>query len=772
MTVARTRRFVVSSSARQRSAHRARRAGRLAMSRPAPRASSSRDRPAAPPRASAGDDDAEERSADARPASDERPAEIDADPRSPGDEKPPPPSPREEDDVVSDDASRDAKDDREESASTDADSLELLNLLVVTGGVKGSLAVVLGYAAGINALGSIHPDLASTFHGLAFAAPVALLDALVMVPRWDLSDAKEDALERGELPLGKMDKIQRALAKYQREEALSNPCRSMPAYQDALVAATARLTDEMLERAVVLGFLGMWIRDRAVEAGVEPYEAAEPAKYVAVVLIYLYLEVRLRSAARRGARTMRAFRVERDKITGKQKMVPMDENEFEAATKTRGGSAKQNADPRNRPGWKQTPRSEALEREVLGAVEAMESSSSSAKVKVKVPNETLGARPSDGARREGEETPPSPSPDGPLVMSPGQLGASPVGSLMFNQSVKQFFDGFRSRVTLIAQCLCFATAADANLWGPIAGGLACDVAFVAYQRLCMSRFFGAAGVAQPRGRPATEQEIKKTQMTLLRRDLERRRSALAGKLMDSVDRSPAAAGAREINVLMREVVGEVRAAKAMAKEADALTFVLDRIHEDFPPSKLDAMSEGESVETMRRVLAEIRAEMRALSPDGKEEGARRYAETSETVETASASNDATDASDAPGLDEALTPETSLSDGKEEENPGKEENPVGRDSVGTSVGSRAVSLTDLASLARSNEAAPPESIWEAARKEKRSDAQDATGDDEDERLSGTPPEPLRGKNATWDALDRLTSAVTEKLESEDEGDATK
>ena len=209
---------------------------------------------------------------------------------------------------------------------------------MVTGGVKGSLAVVLGYVAGINALGSIHPDLASTFHGFAFAAPVALLDALVMVPRWDLSDAKEDALERGELPLGKMDKIQRALAKYQREEALSNPCRSMPAYQDALVAATARLTDEMLERAVVLGFLGMWIRDRAVEAGLEPYEASEPAKYVAVVLVYLYLEVRLRSAARRGRQTMRAFRVERDKITGKQKMVPMDENELDAATRAKGGA--------------------------------------------------------------------------------------------------------------------------------------------------------------------------------------------------------------------------------------------------------------------------------------------------------------------------------------------------------------------------------------------------------------------------------------------------
>ena len=115
---------------------------------------------------------------------------------------------------------------------------------------------------------------------------------------------------------------------------------------------------------------------------------------------------------------------------------------------------------------------------------------------------------------------------------------------------------------------------------------------------------------------------------------------------------------------------------------------------------------------MRRVLAEIRAEMRAVSPDGKEEGARNDAETSET-----ASNDANDANDAAGLDEALTPETSPSDGKEEET-GDEENPEGRDSVGTSVGSRAVSLTDLASLARSNEAAPRRASGKREKKKKK------------------------------------------------------
>jgi hypothetical protein len=154
--------------------------------------------------------------------------------------------------------------------SLDRGTLDLINLLVVTGGLKGSIAVVGGALVGINALATIHPDLASLSHGAAFAAPVALLDALVMVPNWELGDDARDemakGMNRGEVP-DKLSEYRTALAKYQREEALSNPCRSMPGWQDGLVACVARLTDEMLERAVVLGFLGTWIADRAVEAG-------------------------------------------------------------------------------------------------------------------------------------------------------------------------------------------------------------------------------------------------------------------------------------------------------------------------------------------------------------------------------------------------------------------------------------------------------------------------------------------------------------------------
>ena len=48
----------------------------------------------------------------------------------------------------------------------------------------------------------------------------------------------------------------------------------------------------MLERAVIVGFIGAWLCDRAVEAGASPYDAQEPAKYAAIAAVYLYLEVR------------------------------------------------------------------------------------------------------------------------------------------------------------------------------------------------------------------------------------------------------------------------------------------------------------------------------------------------------------------------------------------------------------------------------------------------------------------------------------------------
>ena len=633
---------------------------------------------------------------------------------------------------------------------SDETFFDLLNLLVVTGGIKGSIAVVLGYFLGINSLGLIHPDVTSTLHGLQFAGPVALLDALVMLPKWDGSD---EANESKNINPSKVQKIKTALSKYQREEALSNPCRSMSALSDITVATVARVIDEMLERAVVVGFLTAWITDRAVEAGAEPFEVSEVAKYAAVVLVYLYLELRLRSAAKRQKQTMRAFRVERDKITGKQKMIPMDEKELDAVMNNPKNVEKKETN-------NTAPKLEdSVTEEVLEAVEAIveDAKGDSKNSETSWSMDDGDVKPKAVDSTDSTDADKNKKPVDPLVLSPGALGASPVGSLLFNNSVKQFFDGFRSRFTLVAQCLCFVTASDHNLWGPIAGGLVCDVLFIAYQREAMARFFQQAEVDQPKGRPPSEREIKSTQMTLVRKDLERKRVDLANSLIDSVDNTPGLNSARDINNQMREVVSEVKEKKGFDKEADALTFVLDKIHEQFPPDKLNQMSESESVDAMRNVFERIREEIRAeelIKKEG-EDGASMSDEDDATVEKTLQMLENQEESS-----EASNDTSSETSSNDTETPAPKK-------LGTTVGNRPVSLTDLASLARSNEAAPPESIWEAARKEK--DAEKAKKEKEfyENNEDLAPVEPLRGVNSTWDALDTLTNGVSEKLANDKE-----
>ena len=522
-----------------------------------------------------------------------------------------------------------------------SNALELLSLLVVTGGVKGSLAVGVGYLVGVNAISMIRPDLASSLHGLEWALPVALVDALVMLPRYDLSEAEEDAIDMKEKALGKPEKIRRALSRYQREEALGNPCRSMPAWQDALVASVARLTDEMFERAVVLGFLSAWMCDRAVEAGAEPYDAEFPAKVAAVAAAYLYLEVKLRRASRRNRKTLRAFRVMKDPITGKQKMVPMDDEvEVGDVLKTSedvGGlveKLKKKMATGGKSGAKKNE-NDAASADAAAAIDVVDAAADDAKARglppVPLPD-VLKPTPKPGPAMT---PPPGFDPSGGGLDGDG--GASAVGSIVFNASVKQFFDGFRSRLTLLTQCACFITAPGGNLFAPIVGGLACDILYVVYQRKCLNDVFVAAGTTPAdASKPPTAKDIRAARMTLLKRDLDRRRRALAGEVMDSIDASSVADGAKEFNSYMRQVVNEVKAAKGLEKTEDALTLVLDAIHEKFTPSTLNEMSERESVQKMYVTLQGIRnalvwdmdeetttkmnALMRAAMAEGSDEG--------------------------------------------------------------------------------------------------------------------------------------------------------
>jgi len=684
--------------------------------------------------------------------------------------------------------------------SLDRGTLDLINLLVVTGGLKGSIAVVGGALVGINALATIHPDLASLSHGAAFAAPVALLDALVMVPNWELGDDARDemakGMNRGEVP-DKLSEYRTALAKYQREEALSNPCRSMPGWQDGLVACVARLTDEMLERAVVLGFLGTWIADRAVEAGLEPYDVEAPAMYAAVAACLVFFEVRIQRRRKRAKDAMRAFRVQRNALTGKQKMVPMTDDEVKALM-TKGvkefEKEKTNADDAKKDTSGDVP-------EVLGGVGLPVAEKATVKTEAEVadlveavtaeekPIETA-SKPKADAEPLKPKVPMPPGPPMPLGLAPGGPDRlNPVGSLMFNADVKRTLDGFRSRITLLTQCVCFVTAPALvgtnvpNLFAPIAGGLICDLLFIAHQRLAMRRLFEDAEYEMPTGgAPPADAEIKKAQMKLLKKDLDRRRRVMANVLMESVDNS-VAEGAAEFNIQMREVVKEVQEAKGYTRQDDALTEVLDAIHKKFPPAKLSEMDEAESVSKMRSVLVEIREELANPKTDEEKE-ADRVAQAKAELE-----KDPIDREPWRSLektlveDQALTHEEAreqmngvmkkIEEGaaanlerakqtKEEPEAAKGDDAKEEEEPETK---RTITLGDISELANSSGELPPaKSIFEQAREEKEAEieakAKAAELDDEENERT----EPTGEFASTISALDRLTAAIDEKLEA--------
>ena len=61
----------------------------------------------------------------------------------------------------------------------------------------------------------------------------------------DLTEVEEEALDKKEKELTKPIKIRRAISRYQREEALSNPCRSQPVWQDALAGGVFRTSTRL-----------------------------------------------------------------------------------------------------------------------------------------------------------------------------------------------------------------------------------------------------------------------------------------------------------------------------------------------------------------------------------------------------------------------------------------------------------------------------------------------------------------------------------------------
>jgi hypothetical protein len=449
---------------------------------------------------------------------------------------------------------------------------EYLSLLVAVGGVKGTLAVCLAYAAGASAFGDFGAgtggeamDFARAASiGLAFAAPTAIYDALVMGVDWTArAEATNEAREEASGEVREASALERyfePLSRYQEEETLNNPCRSMPFWMDASVALTARVADEMLERGVVLGLLAKWLADRAVEAGFEPYEVDAPAKAAAAFGVYLVLEARLRRVQRQTR--VQAFRVERNKVTGKQKLVPVSEDDIKAsAEKTKKPSLKF---------WEKKP---------------------------------------DAAADDESSSPLSAN------KAPNVAETRAFENILRGKSVKDFLDGSRSRLLFVSQSLAFVVTG--GVFAPIVGGYVADAMYIIHQRNTMTRFIeralGDAAPARGAGPPDPD-TVRRAQAAAFKNMLARKKRRMGRDVVDAMRRDPSIS--RDVNVLFQDVVRKVKRVKDI-DESTAVDEVLLAVN-DFAADDAaddDAADDDSGVsyaERMRAALRRVSEDMDAI----------------------------------------------------------------------------------------------------------------------------------------------------------------
>ena len=444
---------------------------------------------------------------------------------------------------------------------------EYLSLLVAVGGVKGTLAVCLAYAAGASAFGDFGAgtggeamDFARAASiGLAFAAPTAIYDALVMGVDWTArAEATNEAREEASGEVREASALERyfePLSRYQEEETLNNPCRSMPFWMDASVALTARVADEMLERGVVLGLLAKWLADRAVEAGFEPYEVDAPAKAAAAFGVYLVLEARLRRVQRQTR--VQAFRVERNKVTGKQKLVPVSEDDIKAsAEKTKKPSLKF---------WEKKP---------------------------------------DAAADDESSSPLSAN------KAPNVAETRAFENILRGKSVKDFLDGSRSRLLFVSQSLAFVVTG--GVFAPIVGGYVADAMYIIHQRNTMTRFIeralGDAAPARGAGPPDPD-TVRRAQAAAFKNMLARKKRRMGRDVVDAMRRDPSIS--RDVNVLFQDVVRKVKRVKDI-DESTAVDEVLLAVNDFAADDAADDDSGVSYAERMRAALRRVSEDMDAI----------------------------------------------------------------------------------------------------------------------------------------------------------------
>lgn len=99
---------------------------------------------------------------------------------------------------------------------------------------------------------------------------------------------------------------------FQRIRVTQNPGNNLDAWQEGCVVVVAHIADEMLGRAVILGGLSFWLRDRLVEADFDLVSAQSLSPWGALGLLLLFEVVRKQRALLNKVQ-VGAAKVEQDK---------------------------------------------------------------------------------------------------------------------------------------------------------------------------------------------------------------------------------------------------------------------------------------------------------------------------------------------------------------------------------------------------------------------------------------------------------------------------
>lgn len=210
---------------------------------------------------------------------------------------------------------------------------------------QGTLAVGLGYLFHIDAFGGAHVDWADAQVALACVSPILALDAALMLPSWrageagaggvqvvaigDASPPASDAGDAAEAPSdGFLASLESAAALFQRLKVTRNASVGMNPAQEGALILVAHAADEMLSRAVLLGGLTAWWRDRGIEADLPdlpPAMVEQLAPWFALFLVFLF-ELGRRQQALTRQTPLGAALVSRDAATGKTSVKEMPES--------------------------------------------------------------------------------------------------------------------------------------------------------------------------------------------------------------------------------------------------------------------------------------------------------------------------------------------------------------------------------------------------------------------------------------------------------------